>query len=169
MALKNVTLTVPARVTTFIIGKSGSGKSTFGQLLLRFYSPTQGQILFDGHPLASLDPTWLRNHVTLVEQHSTLFEDTVSENIAAGNRKPEGVSQDDVTNAVEFALLQSMVSDMPEGLRTMVGAKGGTMSGGQRQRMALARAYLRDTPVLLLDESTSALDQVVDGVTERQP
>ncbi|KAI5254017.1 putative ABC transporter [Aureobasidium subglaciale] len=160
LALKNVTFSIPSYDTTFIIGKSGSGKSTFGQLLLQFYPATSGQILFDGIPINTLDPVWLRNQITLVEQHSTLFENTIFENIAIGNEKRHNIKAEDVTKAAEFALLLAMINDMPERFQSMVGAKGGTMSGGQRQRVALARAYLRDTPVLLLDESTSALDQV---------
>lgn len=127
---------------------------------MRFYSPITGDIQLDGFPISSLDPGWLRSRITLVEQNSVLFEDTIFFNIALGKKDFQRVSRPEVIRAAEFALLQQMINDMPDGLDTVVGAKGGTLSGGQRQRMALARAYIRDSPVLLLDESTSALDHV---------
>ncbi|KAL1304124.1 hypothetical protein AAFC00_000553 [Neodothiora populina] len=160
MALRDVNLFIPGGVTTFIVGQSGSGKSTLGQLLMRFYAPNTGEILLDGCPLPTLDVTWLRTQITLVEQQSVLFADTLYNNIASGTSGSSKVSDEEVKRAVEFALLQLMINDLPQGLDTIVGTKGESMSGGQRQRMALARAYVRNSPVLLLDESTSALDQI---------
>ncbi|KAI5370888.1 putative Type 1 protein exporter [Septoria linicola] len=159
-AVQDITLYIQGGDISFLIGKSGSGKSTISQLLMRFYNAPADTITVDGIPLERLDTTWLRSNVTLVEQTSTLFNETVFRNIAFGRKDHVGVTKKDVMDAAQFALLQLMISDMPEGLDTMVGVKGGAMSGGQGQRMALARARLRDTPILILDESTSALDHI---------
>lgn len=160
LALDDISMSIPSGEITYLIGKSGSGKSTLSQLLLRFYSSPQGSIAVDGVPLDDLDVGWLRSNTTLVEQTSLLFNDTVFKNVAFGRHDSEDVTKDEVMEAIEFALLQLMISDMPEGLDTLVGYKGGAMSGGQRQRMALARARIRNTPILILDESTSALDHI---------
>lgn len=164
LALDNVSLYIPPGDVIFLIGKSGSGKSTLGQLLLRFYRTCEGSIKVDGIDIEHINLSWLRSNITLVEQTSTLFRDTMFQNIAFGREDHENVSKAEVMGAVEFALLQTMITDMPSGLDTVVGYKGGSMSGGQRQRMALARARLRDTPIILLDESTSALDKVSRGL-----
>jgi ATP-binding cassette subfamily B (MDR/TAP) protein 1 len=158
-ALREATIFFPAGDTTFVVGRSGSGKSTLGQLLIRFYEPGEGKILLDGVALSTLDARWLRENVMLVEQHSVLFNDSIRRNIELA-RKDETVSGAEVDEAVRFALLESMVKDLPNGLDTLVGMKGDSLSGGQKQRVALARARLRDTPVLVLDESTSALDYI---------
>lgn len=142
-----------------MIGRSGSGKSTLGQLLVRFYQPGTGQITIDGVPLEKLDIKWLRKNVTLVEQHSVLFNGTILRNISLAKRD-EQVTREEVQEAAKFALLEQMIQDLPDGLETLVGMKGSALSGGQKQRLAIARSRLRDTPVLILDESTSALDYV---------
>ncbi|KAJ5175143.1 uncharacterized protein N7482_001020 [Penicillium canariense] len=156
--LRPSTFFFPAGDITFIIGKSGSGKSTLGQLLMRFYLPSSGEILIDGNPIETLDINWIRNNITLVEQRSVLFNDSVLKNIAFGRQDYNTVSADDVHDSIDVAMLQNMLSNLPNGLDTCVGPGGNLLSGGQKQRVAIARARLRDTPILILDEPTSALD-----------
>jgi ATP-binding cassette subfamily B (MDR/TAP) protein 1 len=139
-----------------VVGTSGSGKSTVGNLLMRYYEPLSGDILVDGNPIQTLDTDWLRHNITLVQQESVLFNETIRQNISFGNR--DHCRTEAVTRACETACLAETLDDMPGGLDTVVGLGGRSLSGGQQQRVAIARARLRDAPILILDESTSALD-----------
>ncbi|EDN10606.1 hypothetical protein HCAG_07067 [Histoplasma mississippiense (nom. inval.)] len=156
--LKDSSFFFPAGDVTFVVGRSGSGKSTLSNLLMRFYTPTSGAIFIDGTPLENLNIYWIRNNITLVQQQSFLFNETVFTNIAFGSRDYHSITEDKILNCLRFACLDETVRNLPDGLDTMVGAGGSAFSGGQRQRVAIARARLRDTPILILDESTSALD-----------
>ncbi|PWY66959.1 ABC a-pheromone efflux pump AtrD [Aspergillus eucalypticola CBS 122712] len=156
--LKSTSFFFPAGETTFVIGRSGSGKSTLGQLLTRFYLPLSGEILIDGAPIQSLSIDWIRNNITLLEQRSVLFNESIFMNIAFGSRNYEGLSKVDVRECIDLARLQSTIDDLPKGIDTCVGHGGDFLSGGQKQRVAIARARLRDTPILIMDEPTSALD-----------
>jgi ATP-binding cassette, subfamily B (MDR/TAP), member 1 len=158
--LHESTFFFPAGETTFVVGKSGSGKSTLGNLLMRFYPPSTGQVFIDGTEIRDLDSNWLRNNITLVQQSSILFNETIMRNIAFGQQDFRKVTIEEVKVCLEVAALHDTISEMPKGLETMVGARGTALSGGQKQRIAIARARLRDTPILILDESTSALDYI---------
>ncbi|KAI1474182.1 P-loop containing nucleoside triphosphate hydrolase protein [Daldinia eschscholtzii] len=155
----------------FIVGRSGSGKSTLGNLLAKFYEPLSGNILIDGYALKTLDSEWVRSNITLVQQASVLFNDTIYANVAMGHRTPNEVSRRGVEAACKAVLLQSMLIELPNGLDTYVGAGGISLSGGQKQRLAVARARIRDPPVLILDEVTSGLDPtnrclLMDGIRQ---
>lgn len=125
---------------------------------MRFYPPTSGEILIDGNPIDALNINWVRNNITLVEQRSVLFNDSVLKNIAFGRHDYETVSTEDVQKSIEVAMLHSVLDSLPQGLETCVGPGGNLLSGGQKERVAIARARLRDTQILILDEPTSALD-----------
>lgn len=156
LALNNVSLSVRPGETVALVGASGSGKTTLANLIPRFYSPTSGQILLDGHDISNLKLTDLRANVALVSQDVVLFNDTVAANIAYGRQAQ--VSEAEIMAAAEAAHAMEFIREMPEGLNTFIGEKGVRLSGGQRQRLAIARALLKNAPVLILDEATSALD-----------
>ncbi|KAL8904522.1 MAG: hypothetical protein Q9207_003212 [Kuettlingeria erythrocarpa] len=127
---------------------------------MRFYEPVSGDVFIDGHAMQTLDIGWLRNNITLIQQQSVLFNETIFKNIAFGRRDWDRVTRGEVKRSITTAALQDTINDLPRGLDTVVGTGGSAMSGGQRQRVAIARACLRDTPILILDEATSALDHI---------
>ena len=154
-ALHDLSFTVRPGETVAIVGPSGAGKTTLFQLLMRFYDPALGRVLYDGHDLRSLDPSDLRAKIRSVPQEPVIFGASVADNIRYG--RPEA-NVAEVRRAAEQAAADGFIRMMPEGYETMVGERGITLSGGQRQRLAIARALLDPAPVLLLDEATSALD-----------
>ena len=154
-AIKGVTLSVRPGEHVALVGLSGSGKSSMVNLVPRFWSVTSGAVTVDGVNVEDCTLTSLRNHIAVVSQNVILFDTTIRENIAYG--MPE-VSEAAIEKAVEAAALKEVVATLPKGLDTPVGEAGGLLSGGQKQRISIARALLKDAPILILDEATSALD-----------
>ncbi|KAJ8098752.1 P-loop containing nucleoside triphosphate hydrolase protein [Lipomyces tetrasporus] len=164
VVLKGASLRIPVNRLTFIVGGSGSGKSTLHSLLLNMYSPQSGSVSLDGMNVSFLLSKWLRHTVTVVQQDSVLFRDTIANNIRLGSDTPWLVDDEDIKRAVRLAMLTETVNDLPDGIDTFLVEGGNELSGGQRQRIALARAIIRDTPILVLDEATSALDIIARGL-----
>lgn len=154
-ALHDFTLSIAPGETVALVGPSGAGKTTFFQLLLRFFDPQEGTIKVDGVDISKMDPKVLRTLITIVPQETVLFAETILENVRYG--RPEA-SQKEVWQALKDAHAEDFVKALPKGLKTYIGERGVRLSGGQRQRISIARAILRGAPIFLLDEATSSLD-----------
>lgn len=161
--LKDVSITAMPGEQVAIVGPSGAGKSTIAGLLLRFYEPTSGQLLFDGKTATGIPLTQLRKQIALVPQDILLFGGTIRENILYG--KPHA-TQEEIENAARQAHAHEFITSFPEGYETVVGERGVKLSGGQRQRIAIARAILKDPVILILDEATSSLDAASESLVQ---
>uniref|UniRef100_A0A674BHW8 ATP-binding cassette sub-family B member 5 n=1 Tax=Salmo trutta TaxID=8032 RepID=A0A674BHW8_SALTR len=164
--LQGLSVSVGPGQTLALVGESGCGKSTSIQLLERFYSPAEGQVLVDGLDTKTLNLSWLRSQLGLVSQEPILFDCSISENIQYGDNSRE-VSQDEIEEAAKNANIHDFIMGLPEKYNTRVGDKGTQMSGGQKQRIAIARALVRQPKVLLLDEATSALDTESEKIVQQ--
>ena len=153
--LKGVSIDVPAGETVAIVGPSGSGKSTIGRLLFRFYDVTSGSLAIDGQDVRDVTQKSLHKSIGVVPQDTVLFNDTIYYNIAYGR---EGAREADVRQAAKDAQIDEFIMSLPDGYNTMVGERGLKLSGGEKQRVGIARTLLKNPPILLLDEATSALD-----------
>lgn len=153
--LKGITLDIPAGSTVAVVGPSGAGKSTLARLLYRFYDLTGGSITIDGQDIAAVSQASLRAAIGIVPQDTVLFNDTIGYNIAYGR---EGAEEDEIRAAARGAAIIGFIERQPDGFDTRVGERGLKLSGGEKQRVAIARTLLKNPPVLILDEATSALD-----------
>ncbi len=153
--LQDLSFEIPAGQTVAVVGPSGAGKSTLARLLYRFYDVQQGRITINGQTLTAITQDSLRRHIGIVPQDTVLFNDTVAYNIAYG--RPEA-TQDEVIAAAQAARIHSFITSTPGGYQTMVGERGLKLSGGEKQRVAIARTLLKNPPILAFDEATSALD-----------
>jgi subfamily B ATP-binding cassette protein MsbA len=153
--LKELNLHVPGGCRVALVGRSGAGKSTMANLIPRFYDVSAGRVLIDGKDVRHYSLKSLRESVSLVAQDALLFSASVRDNLLYA--RPDS-SEEMLWNALEMANLRAFVSELPEGLDTVIGERGVKVSGGQRQRLALARAFLKDSKIVILDEATSAVD-----------
>ena len=162
--LKDVSIKFLKNKFNAIVGATGSGKSTIAQLLLKFYSASEGEILIGGRSIQGLDADWLRERMGFVGQEPVLFSGTIRENVLVGK---EDASDEEVWGALRKANLGDFVAQLPEQLAYNIGFGGLKLSGGQKQRIAIARALIKQPEVLILDEATSALDRKSERSIQR--
>jgi subfamily B ATP-binding cassette protein MsbA len=155
LVLKNFSINVPKGKSVALVGQSGSGKSTIANLVTRFYDVNEGHISIDGQDIRTITKHSLRSLMGLVTQDSILFNDTVKNNILLGK---EDATDEEIIEALKIANAWEFVKDLPKGIETNIGDAGGKLSGGQKQRLSIARAVLKNPPIMILDEATSALD-----------
>lgn len=153
--LKNINLTVKKGETVALVGASGAGKSTMADLIPRFHDVSSGELLIDGINIKDYSLSSLRNKISIVTQEPILFNDTVANNIALGK---ENAAETEIRDAAMVANAWDFISKKEEGLQTNVGDRGSKLSGGERQRVTIARALIKNPPILILDEATSSLD-----------
>ena len=153
--LKDFSMIVNKGQTVALVGQSGSGKSTIANLLTRFYDVNEGEISIDGHNIKALTKQSLRNQIGLVTQDSILFNNSIKNNLQIGSN---GASDEEIVEALKIANAWEFVKDLPDGIDTNIGDSGNSLSGGQKQRLSIARAVLKNSPIMVLDEATSALD-----------
>lgn len=153
--LKSINLKIEGENIVALVGHSGAGKTTIMNLIPRFYDPTNGEILIDDQSIHKVSLFSLRKNISLVSQDITLFDDTVLSNIAYANLK---ASKEKILEACKFSATHDFVEKLPEKYNTLIGENGVRLSGGEKQRISIARAILKDTPIILLDEATSSLD-----------
>jgi ATP-binding cassette subfamily B protein len=161
--LKGIDLDVPPGTMVAIVGPSGAGKSTLSRLLFRFYEPTGGRILIDGQDITQVRQASLRAAIGIVPQDSVLFNDTIGYNIGYGR---DGASQAEIERAAKGAAIHDFILSLPQGYESQVGERGLKLSGGEKQRVAIARTLLKDPPILILDEATSALDSRTEAAIQ---
>ncbi len=164
MILKNINLKIHKGETIALVGNSGGGKSTFVNLLPRFYDVSSGSILIDGIDIQKLNLDSLRDNISIVFQDNFLFNGTIKDNILLGN---ENATKEQLADAVKSACLEDFVHELKKGLNTSIGERGVLLSGGQKQRIAIARAFIKNAPIVILDEATSALDNKSEAVVQQ--